>query len=238
MFRLLCVLIGFNVTTAYAHEVADRKGISATGTCLKKVAQDRGAITFTATALASNASESSKAATQEHQKLRAAIASLKLENATFETANFQVSEEREYQNKKWISKGYRTRISLALETSDIARLGDAIAAAAKIGVKEIDQLNTFVSHEKMKAEYESCLETATQNARDKALKLAKGAGVKLGKVQAVMEGSQAGTTRTPMMKSMMMAPAAAAGYDGEAGPTIESKAEDLQVSATVMFGVD
>lgn len=219
---------------------ANPRGIIATGTCIKKISQDRGTVTLTTTVLAPTATESSQAATKESEKLRAALVALNLENATIDSTGFSVYEERDYHDKKTISRGFRTRIGLSIETSNIARLGEAIAAAAKLGVKEVDNLSTFVSPQKMKAEYESCLEVATGNARDKADKLAKGAGVKLGKVLMIEEGNrqQAASDYTRYAKSMnVMAMAAAPEADAPA-PTVTSKSEDLTVSANVRFAVD
>ena len=73
--------------------------------------------------------------------------------------------------------GVQTCALPIFETSDIARLGDIIAAASKSGTQEISGLSTFVSPSAMQSAREACLETATRNAASKALKLASGAGV-------------------------------------------------------------
>lgn len=221
----------------FAVDLDRDRGITATGTCLKKITQDRAMVTFTTNVLAPNASNASKEATKDSQKLRAALQALKLENSSLETTGFNVSEDRQYENKKLVSKGFRARIGLSIETSEIGRVGEAISAAASLGVKEVDSLRTFVSAEKHKAEYEGCLEIATRNARDKAQKLAKGAGIKLGKVLRINEG----TVHAPVSseKSYMRgAPMAMAGAQDAESPTIDARADDMTVSATVTFDAD
>ena len=217
------------------------RGILATGTCIKKITQDRAAVTFTTTVLAPTPTESSQAATKDSEALRAAVTALKLQDATYETSGFSVFEERDYQNKKTVSKGFRTRIGLSVETSDIGRLGEAIAAASKLGVKEIDNLSTFVSPQKMKTEYESCLEIAASNARDKADKLAKGTGVHLGKVLSIEEGAHNNNESENYsrgVRSLGMAPMADAAQADVPAPMITTRAENITVSASVKFAVD
>jgi uncharacterized protein YggE len=234
---VLCLVLA---EASFAQTAPAPRGITATGTCLKKITQDRASVSFTTNVLASTATQSSSDATKESQKLRAALTSLKLENAVLESSGFSVFEDRHYEKQKLVSRGFRTRIEITLEASEISRIGEAIAAASKLGVKEINNLRTFVSAEKHKNEYESCLEIATHNGRDKALKLAKGAGVKLGNVIRIDEGSPASIQHfaSPRMigasynKEVSFAP------DADAGPTIEAKPEDLNVTATITFEAD
>lgn len=246
MRTLRFIFIGLLVGTSCSGRFDERarsgnRGILATGTCIKKITQDRGTVTLTTSVLAPTATESSQMATQESEKLKAAVDALKLPDATLQTTGFSVYEEREYQDKKTISKGFRTRVGLSVETSDISRLGEAIAAASKLGVKEIDSLSTFVSPQKMKSEYESCLEVATSNARDKAEKLAKGAGVKLGKVILIEEGinpANSGDGNESYSKGIRSVMAAAPQADMGSAPSISARAENITVSASVKFTVD
>lgn len=247
MHPLQFTFFGLLFLTACAARFEDRhggtgpgRGILATGTCIKKISQDHGSVTLTTTVLAATATESSQTATKDSEKVRAAIEALKLPDATFETTGYSVYEEREYINKKTVSKGFRTRVGFSVETSDISRLGEVIAAASKLDVREIDNLATFVSPKKMKTEYESCLEIATGNARDKAEKLAKGAGVRLGKVISIEEGVRSpsnGDTEVYAKGMRAMAPMSDT-RGGAAGPEISARSENLTVSASVKFAVD
>ena len=62
------------------------QGITAVGTCLKKIAQDRISLTISSEALTPNPSQSSQEATQEYQKIRNEIQKMKLNNQTLETS--------------------------------------------------------------------------------------------------------------------------------------------------------
>lgn len=239
VYSMIFVWLPLTCHVAYGSD--DRnEGITATGTCLKKVAQDRASVTLLSTALAPMASDASREATKAHQKLRESVQALKLENMSLETTGYNVSEEREWVNKKTVSKGFRANLSLEVQTSDIARIGDVIAVATKLGIKGVSGLNTFVSNEKYKSEYEGCLESATRNAKDKALKLAKGAGVKLGKVLAINEGGSPVSSRSYVSRAVasgMMALDDAV-ESAEPAPTIDAKPIDMTVSATVTFDAD
>ena len=93
----------------------------------------------------------------------------------------------------------------------------------------------------MKTEYESCLETATSNARDKADKLAKGAGVRIGKVVSIEEGIRSNNESENSSRGMLklgMAPMKEAAEGDVSAPQITTRAENLTVSASVKFSVD
>lgn len=214
------------------------EGIKATGLCIKKISQDRGSVVFFSTVIAPNAGESSREANKSHQKLRDAVQALKIDGLQFETSSYSVSEEKEWVNKKFVSKGYRTSIALRVETPEIGKLGDIIAAATKTGIKGAEQLTTFVSPQKYKEEYESCLEVATRNAKDKAAKLARGAGVRLGKVVSISEGAESQTVGGYMSMAQASQPMAKIMSDSvsdQPPPSIDVSPVDINVSATVTF---
>ena len=209
------------------------QGITAVGTCLKKIAQDRISLTISSESLTPNPSQSSQEATQEYQKIRNEIQKMKLNNQTLETS-FSVGEVKEYDGKKTVSKGYRANVSLQIETSEISRAGEILAAAVKSGAKNISNVVFFVSTEKHRLEYDSCLGVASSNAKEKAGKLAAGLGVKLGKVLSVTEGFVGDANSNGPNFGPRMAFAMA--EDRSAGaPAMETKLIELSVSATVLF---
>lgn len=221
-------------------QAAEREfGITATGSCIKKVSQDRAAVTLTASSLKNNASQAVSEATRIHERLRDAAKALNLKSASLDTESVYVYEDREWVDKKMVSRGYRAKIALSIESSDIGRMGEVIALGIKQGIQEVGGLKTFVSKEKFKAEYDDCLETATRNAKDKAQKLAKGAGVRLGKVMNISEGgSESSVVQNFERAALMGMEYKNMASDAVASPTIEAKTLDMTVSATVMFQVD
>jgi uncharacterized protein YggE len=234
----LIIFIGLSASAASADDKVS--GISATGTCVRKISVDRASISLANTSLQPSPGRAMQEATREHEKLRAALKNLNLPGAVFETDDVQVREDREWVGKKMVSRGYLARIGISVETSDIAKIGDVIAVAGKHSVKDIGELTTFVSKEKYKAEYEDCLENAARNAKDKAQKLAKGAGVKIGKVIDITEGRSGPSYDTGVRFKGVRALGASfdAAAAAEPSPTIEAKQTEITVSATVLYKVD
>jgi uncharacterized protein YggE len=220
---------------------SDSSGISVSGECLRKVMQDRGAVMVTSTAVHSTPKEASTKVIEAHEKVKAAVKALNLPDYTPETEGYSVEEEREYENKKWVKKGFRATMATRFETSDIARLGEVIAAASSAGAERVGSLETFVSPEKMKAEREACLETATQNAVAKAARVAAGGGVKVGELLQVTEGSGRGGyfagPQYKVAKSMMDAAMVAEDSEAAPAPVVQTKAVDVSVSVTARFAV-
>jgi uncharacterized protein YggE len=233
---LLCALIVV-MTTAHAAPLTDGSlGIQASGQCLKKVSQDRGAIVVTTSIVASTPKDASERATKAHERVRSAIANLKLQDSQTETINYSINEECSYENNRRNCRGFRATYASRFETSEIARIGEAIGAAAQSSSEEVSQLQTFVSPTRLKAERESCLEVASQDAAAKALKLARGAGVKLGRLTALAEQPEAGNVSPYMPR---VAYAMEASSDAEmATPAIESKPVDLEVSVRATYAIE
>lgn len=221
--------------------VAEASGISVSGECLRKVLQDRGAVVIASTAVHPTPKEASTKVIEAHEKVKAAVKALSLTGYTPETEGYSVEEERAHQNKKWVKIGYRATLATRFETSDIARLGDVIAAASSAGAERVGSLQTFVSPEKMKAEREACLETATQNAVAKAARLAAGGGVKVGELLQVAEsegrGDYYGGPQYKASMVMMDVEATAESAAPPPAPTVQTKAVDLSVSVTARFAM-
>jgi uncharacterized protein YggE len=93
-----------------------------------------------------------------------------------------------------------------------------------------------VSPSKLKAERESCLEIASQDAAGKALRLATGAGVKRGRLIALAEVPETGNVSpyTPRMAYAMEMKSDAA----QASPEIESKPIDLEVVVRATYTIE
>jgi uncharacterized protein YggE len=239
--RLLTLILPIITTIApiASHaQTSEVKGISVAGECLKKVTQDRGGVSLGTTALAEKAGDAAEQTIKAHEKMKAEVGKLALRDFTAETENYGVSQECSYEEGKRKCTGFRATLSTRFETSDIARLGDIVAIGAKHNSQEVSQLSTFVSPEKMKAERESCLEIATKNAAAKAQKLANGAGVRLGAPQSILEATDMGThppypiarTRALSVEANMEATMVA--------PTVDAKAQDIQVSVKAVYGIE
>jgi uncharacterized protein YggE len=219
---------------------SDSSGIFVGGQCLRKVLQDRGAVTVVSTAVHPTPKEASTKVIEAHEKVKEAVKALNLPDFAPETEAYSVEEEREYKSDKWIKKGFRATMATRFETSDITRLGEIIGTASSAGAERVGNLGTFVSPEKMKAEREACLETATQNAVAKAARLAAGGGVNVGELLQVTENMGYGSRALGGPGSRGVMAMAAAGLEGDASvptPSVQAKAEDVSVEVTARFAV-
>lgn len=224
------------VAQAEPHEFT---GIYVTGECLKKVAQDRGAVLVGTSIQASTAQQAAEETIKSHEVMKADVARLKLKDFAAETESYSVTQDCSYESGKRVCSGYRATLSTRFESSDIAKVGEIIAVASKHGSQEVSQLQTFVSPERLKGEREACLEVATKNALGKAQKLAAGAGVRLGKLLSLQEGARDGRVEPfqPFRQQRAFV-AAEAGALSQGAPSIESKPEDLQVVVQATYAIE
>jgi uncharacterized protein len=148
-----------------------------------------------------------------------------------QTTETSLQEQKEWEKNKTVSKGFSARMGLNVSTSEISRLGEVLSTATKLGVRELGQMNTYVSKELFKKERETCLEEAIRNARGKAEKMAKVEGIRVGRVLQVTENSGAVQAPVPMYRAKM----AMAEDATESAPTIEAKQEKISVSISASY---
>jgi len=223
---------------ALAVEGERPSGITVTGECLTKVVQDRGSVTVASTARSKASREASERVIKAHEEVRAAVKKLGLKDFIAETAGFSVFEECSYPEGKKVCTGYQARLATRFETSEIGRLGDIIGAAADLGAEEVSSLEMLVSPELMQREREECLERATQNAFAKATKIAAGAGVKLGRMESIVEGMGGGGPVTPMVGAFALRGGAPMAAAEASGPTVEARPVDVQVAVTANYAIE
>jgi uncharacterized protein YggE len=233
--HLLLVPIALITLTPLSSTRADdqRTGIAVTGECLKKIQRDRGAVTISSSVVAPTAKESSQKAIQAHEKIKSEVQALKLADLSIATAGYSVNQECNYSSKIGREcSGYRTTLSTRFETPHFTNLEDIIGIASKIGAEDVSQLEAFVSPSVLKAERESCLEVATKNAQAKALKIATGAGVALGKLISVTEVGEDGYPNPRGVFAM-----GAAAEKSSTGPSIDAQPLDLRVAVSAVYGI-
>lgn len=213
------------------------KRVTVSGQCVLETTPDRGSIQFTADALNSDPKVAIQKATDLYEKMREEFKRSKVKNLELSTSEYSVNERREWENNKSVSKGFAARMGLKATTTDIAGLGDLIAIAARVGVKESSGLSTYLSEQKSLDEKKKCLETAARNAREKAESLAKSLGAKVGPVLLINErgGSVSGgepprpfLERGAMMKSMA----------ADAGPTVEGQKITINQDVEITFALE
>lgn len=220
----------------------DRGGITVSGECLRKVVQDRGSVMVSSTTVLATPREASEKVFKSHEQLKVKIKALNLKDFVPETSGYSVNEERAYENKKWVRKGYRATLTSTFETSEIPRLGEIISAASESGAENVGALNIYVSPEKLKTEREACLETATENAAAKAARIAAGAGVKVDRLLGVSENASNAHRFAKSYYAEDLSAIADMAEEPTAdqsirAPMVEAKAVDLAVSVKATFGI-
>jgi uncharacterized protein YggE len=218
-------------------EQIDSTGIHVTGECLKKIAQDRAAVSIGTSTQAPTAQQAADETIKAHEKMKAEVTRLGLKDLLASTESYTVNQDCSYDGTKQVCSGFRARLSTRFETSEIAKIGEVIAVASKHSSQEVSQLQTFVSPELLKTERESCLEVATKNATSKAQKLAAGAGVRLGKLVALHEGAS-GTEPVQILRQQRAFVAAEASSIAESTPSIDSKPQELNVLVQATYAIE
>lgn len=177
--------------TTLVHADTPPPSISVTGECLKQIPRDRGATIISSSVVAPTAREASQKAIQQHEKIKDDIKAKNLADIVTSTVEYSVSQECDYTKSTGRTcTGYRSTISTRFETPHIQDLEEVITISSNNGAENVSQLETFVAPATMKTERESCLDSATKNARSKAEKIASGAGVTLGNPLSINETSE------------------------------------------------
>lgn len=238
-----CILLSLALLTNNSAHSQTRNpeapnGIVVSGECLTKVTQDRGSVVIGSTFVAKSTKEASERVIRTHEALKARVIGLGLKNFISETAEYSVNQECSYDQGKRHCEGYRARLATRFETSEIARIGDIIAASSELGSEEVSDLTTFAAPETVKSAREACLEIAMKNAASKAQTLARGAGVALGKLKLIQESALPQGDRPIPMARRGLEVAAMSADIASAGPSIDAKPLDLKVEITAQYAID
>ncbi len=200
--KWLLVLIFSPVVFAADH------GVQVQGSCQIKVIPDRGTISFTTENQFKDQKEAVKKTNAQMNDLKEKITKLKLADIEFKTTNYNVYPVREYEKNHYVDKGTKATMTLEVTTSEIARLGEAMVEASKVGIQNVGTMTTFLSLEKSQSEYLKCLDIASHDARKKADQLAHRLDFRIGKVLDVVESPAATQPPTHYPERAMFAKSA------------------------------
>lgn len=195
-FALLSFLISSSV-------MASSSFVNVTGRCQIKVIPDQASLSFTAESLEKDQQKAVAKMTAQMNSLTEKMKALKLKDTILETSGYNVYEQRDWENNKMISKGYRASLTLTVTSSDITRMGEAISEGSKVGITNVGNLRTFLSLEKEQAEYLKCLDIAAADARAKAEQLTRKLKAKLGDVLEIFERAQSSRPAPVYERAMM-----------------------------------
>lgn len=194
------LLLALYSTTSFAAS----SFVTVTGKCQMKVVPDQASLAFTAEALEKDQQKSVSKITTQINELTEKIKELKLKGMVLETSNYNVYQQRDWENNKMIDKGYRASVTLTVTSNELSRMGEAMAVGSKVGITNVGSLRRFLSLEKEQAEYLKCLDIAAEDARGKADQLAKKLKARLGDVLEIYERPQM-SSPSPVYERTMMA---------------------------------
>lgn len=152
-------------------------------------------ISFSVTESKPTVAEAQAAANEKINKALEALKGLGVEEKDLETQNYAVYPKYEYQQPCYGQicpaytgdkiVGYEVSQSVEVKVRDTGKAGDALSALGAIGVQNI-QGPAFVLDDESEAKNQARLK-AIEDAKKKAEQLAKGLGVRLGKVTSFYE---------------------------------------------------
>ena len=233
MLKYLLVLL--LATSAFADSDLE-KTISVTGTCKKDILPDRVSVTITIEELHKKQKVSSERASEKYNKLLKTVKALKLKNAEYSTTEYRVFPHKPWVNRKQVFKGYKTRISLKVSTSEMDKSGKLLSLGNSIGQDYVSGPDSFVSDSLYDKTYRDCLKTAMGDAQSKAKIIAQSASRKLGKVMAVSESQKTIQPPRPMYKAARME--MMADSSGASAPNIQFGKNKIHVLLSVFFDLD
>lgn len=209
------------------------RSVSVSGKCEIKVTPDRGSVQFQMQLTRPQINQAVEGVTKSIDQLRDAIKRLGLKDLELRTTQFQVDRNEEWVNGKNVFKGNRATMSLEVVTSEIARLGEAMGEAAKIGINGTSNYRTFLSLEKSQNEYLKCLDVAAEDARKKAVRLADKLGARVDEVESIVEGTPQYGGPTPYYNLAMLE--ASAAPKAVSAPTIDVGDQQYSTNVQVSF---
>lgn len=224
-FLLASLLVSLGASAA-----APERSVQVSGTCVRSVLPDRGSLLLNAEAKYADAKQAQAWSGELYERVKKRVQALGLKDLQISTQELSVEEIREWEKNRMVSKGYRGRVGMKVETSQISRLGEVSDLAAKEGIKDIGGLNQYISPKLLLDEQLACLKEASDRARAKAESLAANLGARLGEVLSIDEsnGAIAPPMPRPMFKTMMMR-----GEEHAADESVQVDSAKQEISATV-----
>jgi len=117
------------------------------------------------------------------------LKALGIEEKYIKTQNYNIRPRYDYREGSSRINGYSVDITLQVKVEDFSKINQVIDTATASGVNRVGGLNFSLSDDKTKELEDGARKLAIQEAKEKAEKIAKEAGVKLGKVVNVTESS-------------------------------------------------
>lgn len=211
--------------------------VTVNGECKVDVIPDRGSLTATIDHLNKEVKISTKKTAEIYIQFKKEVEALGLKNFEMKTTEYQVFEQKDYEKNKQVSKGFRARMGLNVSTEEISRLGEIMNVAAKLGITDVTNLNTFASDSKLKSLETECLKAAALDARKKAETLATTLSAKIKEVVTILTSDVNLPAPRPYENRIMHKSATMMDAAGSA-PTVEPGIEKYSLKIQATFRLD
>jgi len=178
--------------------------------------------------------EDAREAQDENAKIMnriiAALKTMGIEDKDIQTSNYSVFVEYDFSGNQRRLIGYRVSNNVRIAIRKIDSVGEVLTAMAEAGANHFFGINFGV--ENQDAAYKEALKEAIEQAKDKAVFIAKETGVKLGKPVAIHEGQTPVGIQLGKAMDMARLESAAAQV-----PIMEGELE-VQASVTIVYAID
>lgn len=216
-----------------------KREISVVGECLTTAPKDRTAITLRVTTLDKSAATSMRMATE---KITAITEFLKTQNVQMQTTEFNSYERSEWNREleKSVVLGTETTIAIEVSADNIETIEKILTQFA--GQEDVysENLRMYTSAEAMKPILENCLATAVENAHERAVALASGAGDSVGQMLRASYSVGGSSSIQPRASNFLSASTKMAVADAEAfsaAGSIVAKDTEVSVSVSATFEI-
>ncbi len=186
------VLIAFFIFEPFKSEmknVNQNSSIQTSGSCQMEMTSDTASVIFTIKNDSKKLQTAVNKTQESYTKLVDALIKNGFKETELSTIGYDVEEQKYWDSKvrKSVLENYTAKMSIKLTTTDIKNIETAMQISTEFNDILAGDFSTSLSDTAYKKAYESCLETAAQNARDKAEKIANGSGRSLGKPISLRE---------------------------------------------------
>lgn len=172
--------------------------ITVNGECVMETTADRGQLNLTVENLDKEVTKAAQKTSDQYNKLKKAFEKLSISDLAISTSSYQVFEQKEWENNKSVSKGFKASLGMKIESNEVARFSEIIKLAGEHGVTQVGSFTTFLSLEKQKKLALECLKIASKNAETKAKTLAESLSVNLGSAIQISELEAYNPPRIPV----------------------------------------
>lgn len=155
----------------------------------------------------------------------------KLENKDVVTTSFRVNANYDYNSSKRIFDGYVVSNNIQVKLREADKLGELLDYLTSNGVNQINSIS--FSHDKIDELMKDALKLSVEDARAKALMLAKEAKRDLGKVLSLVEQGASYDPPMPIMEGAMRSKMALS-----AAPSTPIQSGELEISSGVQMSFE